>query len=117
MKKSLVILIVLFGLTLYVKAQDVKRPNSYNYTRGVEAVQNNNAEEALDYLNKEVKENPENGYAFVWIAVVRNHIEDYGRALTAIDLAVKYIPKKDKEYKAYAYALRGDIFLNLEFLN
>lgn len=114
MKKSLVILIVLFGLTLYVKAQDVKRPNSYNYTRGVEAVQNNNAEEALDYLNKEVKENPENGYAFVWIAVVRNHIEDYGRALTAIDLAVKYIPKKDKEYKAYAYALRGDIFLNLE---
>lgn len=114
MKKSLVILIALLGFFCNVEAQEVKRPNSYNYTRGVEAVQNNNVEEALDYLNKEVKENPENGYAFVWIAVVRNHTEEYGRALTAIDLAIKNIPKRDKEYKAYAYTLRGDIFMNLE---
>jgi len=114
MKNSLVILIALLGFFCNVEAQEVKRPNSYNYTRGVEAVQNNNVEEALDYLNKEVKENPENGYAFVWIAVVRNHTKEYGRALTAIDLGIKYIPKRDKEYKAYAYTLRGDIFMNLE---
>lgn len=114
MKKLLVILIVLLGFFCNVVAQEIKRPESYNYTRGVEAVQNNNVEEALDYLNKEVQENPENGYAFVWIAVVRNYLEEYGRALTAIDLAVKYIPKKDKEYKSYAYALRGDIYVNLE---
>jgi len=114
--KKVVTIIALFSLliTINAKAQEIKRPDSYNYTRGVEAIQNNQVEEALDYLNKEVKENPENGYAFVWIASVRNHLEEYGRALTAIDLAVKYIPKKDKEYKAYAYVLRGDIFVNLE---
>ena len=114
--KKVVTIIALFSLliTINAKAQEIKRPDSYNYTRGVEAIQNNQMEEALDYLNKEVKENPENGYAFVWIASVRNNLEEYGRALTAIDLAVKYIPKKDKEYKAYAYVLRGDIFVNLE---
>ena len=32
-------------------AQNIKRPDTYNYNRGVEAIQNNNAEEALEYLN------------------------------------------------------------------
>lgn len=77
MKKSLIIFVILLGISCYVKAQDIKRPDSYNYTRGVEAVQNNKVEEALEYLNKEVKENPEKGYAFVWIAVVRNYLEEY----------------------------------------
>ena len=30
-------------------AQNIKRPDTYNYNRGVEAIQNNNAEEALEY--------------------------------------------------------------------
>ena len=38
-------------------AQNIKRPDSYNYSRGVEAIQNNNVEEALEYLNKELKDN------------------------------------------------------------
>lgn len=83
-------------------AQNIKRPNSYNYNRGVEAIQNNNTEEALEYLNKELEDNPNNGYALAWIATVRNYQKEYGRALTAADLAVKHIPKKDKQYRAFA---------------
>ena len=64
-------------------ADNIKRPDSYNYTRGIEAIQNNNLEEALDYLNKEITEHPDNGYAFAWMASVRNYNEEYGRALTA----------------------------------
>lgn len=74
-------------------AQNIKRPDTYNYNRGVEAIQNNNAEEALEYLNKELEDNPNNGYALAWIATVRNYQEEYGRALTAVDLAIKHIPK------------------------
>lgn len=33
-------------------ADNIKRPDSYNYSRGVEAVNNDNAEEALDYLTR-----------------------------------------------------------------
>lgn len=95
-------------------ADNIKRPDSYNYSRGVEAINNNNAEEALDYLNKEINEHPDNGYAFAWIALVRNYNEEFGRALTAANVAVKKIPSKDKEYKAFAYGTRAQVYLNLE---
>ena len=95
-------------------ADNIKRPDSYNYSRGVEAINNNNAEEALDYLNKEINEHPDNGYAFAWIALVRNYNEEFGRALTAANIAVKKIPSKDKEYKAFAYGTRAKVYLNLE---
>lgn len=95
-------------------ADNIKRPDSYNYSRGVEAINNNNAEEALDYLNKEINEHPDNGYAFAWIALVRNYNEEFGRALTAANVAVKKIPSKDKEYKAFAYGIRAQVYLNLE---
>ena len=102
MKRILSLLLGLFALINIVSAQNIKRPDTYNYNRGVEAIQNNNAEEAIEYLNKELNDNPDNGYALAWIAVVRNHQEDYGRALTAADLAVKKIPKKDKKYRSFA---------------
>lgn len=97
-----------------ILADNIKRPDSYNYSRGVEAINNNNAEEALDYLNKEINEHPDNGYAFAWIALVRNYNEEFGRALTAANVAVKKIPSKDKEYKAFAYGTRAQVYLNLE---
>lgn len=108
------ILSILVLCSSVMLADNIKRPDSYNYSRGVEAINNNNAEEALDYLNKEINEYPDNGYAFAWIALVRNYNEEFGRALTAANVAVKKIPSKDKEYKAFAYGTRAQVYLNLE---
>ena len=108
------ILSILVLCSSAIFADNIKRPDSYNYTRGVEAITNNNLEEALDYLNKEINEHPDNGYAFAWIALVRNYNEEFGRALTAANIAVKKIPSKDKEYKAFAYGTRAKVYLNLE---
>ena len=108
------ILSILVLCSSVMLADNIKRPDSYNYSRGVEAINNNNAEEALDYLNKEINEHPDNGYAFAWIALVRNYNEEFGRALTAANVAVKKIPSKDKEYKAFAYGTRAKVYLNLE---
>lgn len=108
------ILSILVLCSSAIFADNIKRPDSYNYTRGVEAITNNNLEEALDYLNKEINEHPDNGYAFAWIALVRNYNEEFGRALTAANVAVKKIPSKDKEYKAFAYGTRAQVYLNLE---
>lgn len=112
--RAKIVLCLMFLCTTSVWAQKVKRPDSYNYNRGVEAIQNNNAEEALEYLNKEIGENPDNGYAYFWIALVRNHLEEYGKALTAANMAIKKTPSKDKEYVSFAYATRAAIYLNLE---
>lgn len=112
--RAKIILYLVLLCTTSLWAQKVKRPDSYNYNRGVEAIQNNNAEEALEYLNKELSEYPDNGYAYSCIALVRNHLEEYGKALTAANIAIKKIPSKDKEYVSFAYATRATIYLNLE---
>ena len=112
MRQFILSILVLCSSVMF--ADNIKRPDSYNYSRGVEAINNNNTEEALDYLNKEINEHPDNGYAFAWIAFVRNYNEEFGRALTAANIAVKKIPSKDKEYKAFAYGTRAKVYLNLE---
>ena len=109
-----IIISLLFLCSIQIVAQKVKRPDSYNYTRGVEAIQNNNVEEALEYLNKEINDNPDNGYAFAWIALVQIHLEKYGQALSAANMALKKIPSKDKEYTSFAYSTRASVHLNLE---
>ena len=97
-----------------VWAQKIKRPESYNYQRGLEAVQEEKIEEAIEFFNKDLQDNPKNGYSFSWIAMLRAHSEEYGRALTAADMAIKLLPKKDAEYMIFAYSTRADVYLNLE---
>ena len=103
------------AVAMSTTAQEIKgRPTSYNYTRGIEAYQKGNADEALEYLNKDVQENPKSGYSYSWIACVRISKEEYGQALNACEMAIKLLPKKDKEYMAFAYTTRSDVYLNLE---
>lgn len=112
MRKILLFLLIACTSVLY--ADNIKRPDSYNYMRGVEAIQKTNYEDALDYLNKEIAEHPDNGYAFAWIAYLRNYNEEFGRALTAANTAIKKVPSKDKVYKAFAYSTRATVSLNLQ---
>ena len=76
-------------------------------------MQEEKLQEALDYFNKDLKDNPKNGYAYSWIAMLRGQNEEYGRALTAADMAIKYLPKKDAEYVIFAYTTRAGVYLHL----
>lgn len=114
MKRLLFVLSVMTWSIMWVNAQSVKRPESYNYQRGLEAMQDEKRQEALGFFNKDLKENPKNGYSYSWIAMLRGQNEEYGRALTAADLAIKYLPKKDAEYIIFAYTTRAGIYLHLE---
>lgn len=93
MKRYLIIIIGV-ALCLVSNAQNVKRPESYNYQRGLEAMQEEKMQEALDYFNKDLQDNPKNGYSYSWIAMLRGQDEDYGRALTAVDLAINICQRK-----------------------
>lgn len=114
MKRLLFVLSVMAWSIMWVNAQSVKRPESYNYQRGLEAMQDEKRQEALEFFNKDLKENPKNGYSYSWIAMLRGQNEEYGRALTAADLAIKYLPKKDAEYIIFAYTTRAGVYLHLE---
>ncbi len=109
MKKVLLTMMVALMTTVGVCAQKVKRPDTYNYNRSMELLQNDELDEGLEYLEKEIAENPKNGYAYSWMAAVYVEKEQFGDAITAIDKALKYTPKKDKEYMSMAHAIKSRV--------
>ena len=51
MKKVYYLIIVLLSFAAYTSADNkIKRPESYNYQRGLEAMQNEKFDEAIDYF-------------------------------------------------------------------
>lgn len=110
---SLIVLCLLALVSTTACGQKVKRPESYNYQRGCEAARNRKWEEAVSYLNKDLQENPHNGYSFSWVAYVRLNTRELGPALSAAESALKYLPKKDVEYLAATHSTRGDVHLQL----
>lgn len=109
LKPIMLILIAIVSISIVSFAQhQVKQ--SYNFTRALEEAKKGNNADALDYLSKEVSENPNNGYAHMTMAILQADAENYNEAMTSINLAIKKLPKKDKEYKGRAYASRAHLY-------
>ena len=106
------IIAVLLGLQVY--AQNVKRPDTYYYNRGLECLREGKESDAYDYFLNETKDNPKNGYAYVWLAYILYENELYGDGLSMLDKALKNLPSKDKEFISMAYTLKGDIYAAME---
>ncbi|MDE5662591.1 MAG: tetratricopeptide repeat protein [Muribaculaceae bacterium] len=110
---------ILFLLTLILSfapiraKSDVKLPDTYAYTRGVEAYNDDMYADAIEWFNKELSEHPDNGFAYLYVAIIRYDNQEYGRALTAFDNAIKHLPKKGKSWRASALASRGDVYAAL----
>lgn len=106
------ILLTLFAL-VSISSVSFAQPQgkqSYNFTRALEEAKNGNNADAMDYLAKEVRENPNNGYAHMTMAILQADAENYNDAMTSINLAIKKLPKKDKEYTGRAYASRAHLY-------
>ena len=114
MKRAFIVLFFLMSLFFKAHSEDIKRPNIYNVQRAIEALNNNNKEEALEYIDKELSSNPKSGYAKTWKALIQTDNQEYSYALTTIDEAIKYLTKKDNEYLALAYGIKGMIYTNIE---
>lgn len=117
MKKVLFLLTMLLVTSVsYVdaKKKEPKLPETYNFKRGMEAYQEENYEEALQWFDKELEENPENAYAYLSISAIKSLNNEYGPALTAINKTLKFMPKKANEGRALALCMRADLYLNLE---
>ncbi|MCQ2289238.1 MAG: tetratricopeptide repeat protein [Muribaculaceae bacterium] len=91
-----------------------QEPETYNYKRGLEAVQDQDYDQALNYFSKEVKENPKNGYAHFWMAIISIYQEDLGDGLSSINQAIKYLPKDEKERLTQAYGSRAQVYLTMK---
>ena len=112
MKKIIISVIFLLSINQVI-AQNIKRPESYNYQRGMEAVQNEQMSEAIEYFNKAIEENPKSGYPYMWASYIYLTNEEYGKALDAANMAIKLLPKKDVEYLTFAYGYRAGTYICL----
>lgn len=110
----IIALTLLLSNTVTFAKNESKLPDTYAFTRGVEAYQDDKNQDALDWFNKEISEHPDNGYAYIYISALRYGNDEYGKALSAINQALKKLPKKDKEYTAVAYGTRAGIYLVME---
>ena len=70
--------------------------------------------EALECFEKELKDNPKNGYAYSWIGAIYIKQEEYGNALTAIKNSLKYLPSKDEDFVSNAYEALSTVYLNVQ---
>ena len=108
-----VLFVFLFAL-LPLAAQKGKDFEDYNVQRGFEMLQNDeDLDEALKQFQTALEKNPRNGYAHFFIGLIRLNNNENGNALSAFDLAVKHLPKKDKVMLALVQSKRALVHLEL----
>jgi len=95
-------------------AKTPKRPDSYNYQRGVELIQSDQLDEGIEFLEKELNQNDKNGYAEAWMASAYIHKKEFGTALHFVEKALKHLPKDDRYYRAWTCSAKGRVYLMME---
>lgn len=109
MKKIVYTLLLSLLLTATTARADESR--SYNFSRGMEAFEQGNYQEAAAYLLREVKEN-DNRSAWYFLAVIFDNNGQEGLALTAINKALK-LAEGDKADQALCHNLRAGLYNQL----
>ncbi len=87
---------------------------SYNLQQGIDALKLSDYDKALDYLSRELKDNPKEALAYFYRASVYNKKDQDGSALSDINHAISYSHSKDKKWLPDAYLLRGNIYLKIQ---
>lgn len=82
---------------------------SYNITRAIEEAQKGNVATAIEYIDRELKDNPKNGEAFLLKGQLLMGEEEYGPAASAIEKAIRFIPGKKKDMRSIAFATRAQL--------
>lgn len=108
---AIIILMVLQSGTLYGKA--ISRPESENYINGVTCLNNGDIEKAFKYLNTEIENNPDNGYAHCYMSLICSACSDMKLAMQAANSSIELIPEEDTEYRSFAFYTRSIIWGNL----
>lgn len=110
MKNLLLTILCVMSFFVSALAQNgVRRPDSYNYTKGVQAYNDGDYAKSLEYFEKELQANPKNGYAMLCESVIYEVYNKYDQALDFVEKALKYLPKKDRLFVGSAYEGRGRI--------
>ena len=109
MKKRLCTLMMLLAALVMTAYAQKARPTTANYIKACEAIDSSDYEVAYPLLLEELKIRPKDGY--VWKKISEVYISQYeiDSAMIALNNAITYLPKKEKEEIAGAYSTRSVI--------
>ena len=79
------------------------------FNRAEELMNEGKLDESLTLFELELKENPKNPHAYFLMTTIYMEQERYDYAMPAIDKALKYMPKRYKEMRGIAHALKATI--------
>ena len=99
-------------ICLSAGAMAVNTKETYNMKRALEAAQSGESETAIRFLSKELDENPTNGYAHMWVALLCTRNNSVGWAFQYAQSAIKYLPKKEYEGRSDMNILLSEIYLD-----
>lgn len=108
---SIIVALILGVMPGWSKAD--RQEKSYNFSRAVEELQNGNKDEAVKFLNLEIRDNPKNGYAYLSLAVMQMDSKDFDKAMSSVNKAINLIPRKDKEFSSRASEVRGRLYAEI----
>ena len=99
-------------ICLSAGAMAVNTKESYYMKRALEAAQSGDSETAIRFLSKELDENPTNGYAHMWVAILCTRNNSVGWAFQYAQSAIKYLPKKEYAGRSDMNILLSEIYLD-----
>lgn len=94
-------------------AKEPQQPESYNYKRGCELINEQKYDEGIDFLGRELRQNPKNGYAMVWMASAFRDKDEKGTSIEYAREALKNLPKAEKYYTAWTHNLLSTIYWDM----
>lgn len=109
MKRLVTVMMVALMATVSVCAQRVRRYDTATLNRAEELMNEGKLNESLTYFDAELKEHPKNPYAWFLMTTVYMEMGRYDEAMPAIDKALKCMPKRHKEMRGIAHALKATI--------
>jgi clan AA aspartic protease (TIGR02281 family) len=88
---------------------------SYNLQSGINYYREDKFDEALEFLKKEIGQNPKEGKAYYYLALINVENETYAQGLTQVNLAIANLSPTDT-LVSNAWQLKGDIYYHLDDL-
>lgn len=83
--------------------------DDYNCQRGIEEMENQNYDEAQEYFLKALNKDEHDGYAYAYMGRLAYYRLQQAIALRSMQLALRYVPERDADFRAQIYAWRGDM--------
>ena len=107
MQKTLLFLLLALSFTTFSQ--------SYNLQSGINNYREDKYDEAFAFLKKEIAQNPKEGKAYYYLALINLRNETYAQGLTQVNLAIANLNPSDS-LVASAWQVKGDIYSRLEDL-